>query len=120
MQIKVNANHSAHTGESFGRWASTELNELLSRFSHDITRVEVHMSDESGDKPSDDKKRCTMEARLAHHEPMAVNHAASNEDEAFRGAGEKLKHMLEHALGRLRSQRRERESIRRPADSSEA
>ena len=101
MQIQVNSNHTMNTGESFERWASTTLNESLSRFKDDITRIEVHMSDENADKTSADQKRCMMEARLAHHEPLAVNHHAPSQDEAFRGASEKLKRVLEHTLGKI-------------------
>lgn len=115
MQIQVNANHTIHTGESFERWASTELNASLSRFKDDITRIEVHMSDENSGKVSTDHKRCMMEARLAHHEPVAVNHDASSQDLAFRGASDKLKHLLERTLDKLRDHR-SRESIRREPD----
>jgi len=112
MQIQVNSNHSIATGESFERWATTELNDTFSRFRDDITRIEVHMSDENADKVSDDHTRCMMEARLANREPVAVNHQGANQDEAFRGASDKLKRVLEHTLGKLRDHRA-RESIRR-------
>jgi ribosome-associated translation inhibitor RaiA len=115
MQVQVNANHTLHTGEPFERWATTELNESLSRFKDEITRIEVHMSDENSDKTSPDHKRCMIEARLAHHEPLAVNHRASSQDEAFRGASDKLKRVLEHTLDKLRDHR-SRESIRREPD----
>lgn len=115
MQVQVNSNHTVHTGESFERWANTELNESLSRFKDDITRIEVHMSDENSDKVSTDDKRCMIEARLAHHEPLAVNHHAASQDEAFRGASEKLKRVLESTLGKLRDHR-SRDSIRREPD----
>lgn len=115
MQVQVNSNHTIHTGESFERWATAQLNASLSRFKDDITRIEVHMSDENSERISTDHKRCLMEARLAHHEPLAVNHRASSQDEAFRGASDKLKHALEHFLGKLRNHRA-RESIRRDAD----
>ncbi|WP_411885598.1 HPF/RaiA family ribosome-associated protein [Polaromonas sp. YR568] len=113
MQIQVNSKHTMHTGESFERWASGELHESLSRFKGDITRIEVHMSDENGDKASPDQKRCVMEARLAHHDPLAVNHQAPNQDLAFRGASDKLKRVLDHTLGKLRDHHRDRETIRR-------
>ena len=116
MQIQVNSNHTMHTGESFERWAGPTLNESLSRFKDDITRIEVHMSDENADKVSSDQKRCMLEARLAHHEPLAVNHHAASQDEAFRGASEKLKRVLEHTLGKQRDHR-SRESIRRDLDA---
>jgi ribosome-associated translation inhibitor RaiA len=112
MQIQVNSNHSLHTGESFERWASGELHQSLGRFKGDITRIEVHMSDENSDKTSPDQKRCVMEARLARHEPLAVNHNAPNQDLAFRGASDKLKRMLDHTLGKLRDHHRDRETIR--------
>lgn len=115
MQIQVNSNHTIHTGESFERWASAELNESLRRFKDDITRIEVHMSDENSDKAGKGLMRCTMEARLAHHEPVAVNHDASSQDLAFRGASDKLKRLLEHTLDKLRDHRL-RESIRRAED----
>lgn len=119
MQIQVNSNRSVDTGESFERWANTELNESFSRFKEDITRIEVHMSDQNGDKISPDHKRCVMEARLANREPVAVNHQAPNQDEAFRGASEKLKRVIENTLGKLRDHR-SRESIRHDADLGSA
>lgn len=119
MQIQINSNKSVDTGESFERWANAELNESFSRYKDEITRIEVHMSDENGEKVSPDHKRCMMEARLANREPVAVNHHASNQDEAFRGASEKLKRVLEHTLGKLRNHR-DRESIRHEPDLDNA
>ncbi len=115
MQIQVNSNRSVETAESFERWANTELNESFNRFKEEITRIEVHMSDENADKFSPNHKRCVMEARLANREPIAVNHQAANQDEAFRGASEKLKRLIEHTLGKLRDHR-SRESIRHDPD----
>ncbi len=112
MQIQVNANHTVHTDESLERWARSELTDGLSRFRHEITSVEVHLSDQNSDRLSPDQKRCLIEARLVNHAPMAVNHVAPRLDEAFRGAAEKLKRALKHSQGRLRDHRL-RESIRR-------
>ena len=119
MQVQVNSNHTIQTGESMERWANTQLSESLARFKNDITSIEVHMSDENSDKMSADHKRCMMEARLAHHEPIAVNHYAGTIDDAFRGANQKLKHALEHAVGKLRDHRA-RDSIRRDPGSQAA
>ena len=41
-----------------------------------------------------------MEARLAHHQPLAVTQHAPGIDEAFRGAADKLKRLLDSKLGR--------------------
>ena len=118
MQIQVNSNRSFETDEAFERWANTELNESFSRFKEEITRIEVHMSDENAERSGPTDKRCVMEARLANREPVAVNHQAASQDEAFRGASEKLKRLIEHTIGKMRDHR-SRESIRRDPDLGE-
>ena len=111
MQIQVNANHSIDSREALESWAKAEVSHGLERFGQDITRVEVHLSDESSGSGVGDK-RCLMEARLASHLPLAVTHHATGIDEAFRGALTKLKHALDSSLGRQKNHR-DRDSIRR-------
>jgi hypothetical protein len=82
-------------------WANAELHSVLAHHKGDLSRVEVHLSNESASKAGGDT-RCTMEARLLHHQPIAVSHHAPTQDAAFRGAGDKLKHALDNTLGRLR------------------
>ena len=112
MLIRVNANHTVHTDEAMERWASGQLADSLDRFRHDITSVEVHLSDQNSERLSEDQKRCRMEARLAKLAPVTVHHEAATVDEAFRGAAEKLKRALERSFGKLHNYR-QRESIRR-------
>ncbi|WP_332775311.1 HPF/RaiA family ribosome-associated protein [Polaromonas sp.] len=111
MQVQVNTSNGIENKDALERWASAELKETLSRFKDDVTRIEVHLSDENSEK-SGGNKRCMMEARLAHHQPIAVNHHAPSMDEAFRVATSKLKRALENTLGRLRD-RRDHASIRK-------
>jgi len=112
MQVQVNTNHSIEGREALERWAREELSQALDRFSHEITRVEVHLSNESSATGGDADKRCLMEARLASHPPVAVSHHAGGIDEAFRGAEDKLKRALDSLLGRQKNHR-DRDSIRR-------
>jgi hypothetical protein len=42
-----------------------------------------------------------MEARLEGHQPIAVTDDSETIDQAIDGAAEKLKHLLDHTLGRL-------------------
>jgi ribosome-associated translation inhibitor RaiA len=113
MHIQVNTGNGLDNSESLQRWASEHLNETLDRFQQDITRIEVQLSDENSGKAGSSDKRCMMEARLAGHQPIAVNHHAENQDEAFRGAARKLLNALDHSLGKLRDHHRDRESIRK-------
>ena len=77
----------------------------LSRFREQITRVEVHLSDENAHKSAQDDKRCMMEARLEGQRPTAVTHQAANLDQAINGAADKLQRSIESTLGRLHDHR---------------
>lgn len=113
MQIQVNTGNGVENSEALQRWASEHLIETLDRFQQDITRIEVQLTDENSGKAGNADKRCMIEARLVRHQPVAVNHHGETQDEAFRGAARKLLHALDHTLGKLHNQRRDRDSIRR-------
>lgn len=106
MQIELSTD-----GNIDGRGAlATQIDEVvknaLSRFSDQITRVEVHLSDQNSDKKGgDDDMRCMMEARLEGRKPIAVTNHAATVDQAFDGAAEKLARLIESTLGRLHDRR---------------
>ena len=111
MQVQVNTSNGIDNKEALERWAEAEIRQALARHGDDITRVEVHLAAGSPDKGGASDKRCVLEARLARHTPVAVTQHAPGTDEAFRGALEKLRHLLENRLGRAADHRR-RDSIR--------
>jgi hypothetical protein len=114
MQVQVNTSNGIENKESLERWAEQFLNEQLARFRQDITRIEVQLRDTNSGKSGADDKRCTLEARVAGRDPVAVTHHAQSQDEAMRGAATRLVHHLEHVLGKLdRHQHRDRDTIRR-------
>lgn len=114
MQVQVNTSNGVENKDTLERWADEHLNDALSRFKQEITRIEVQLSDENGGKGGASQTRCMMEARLNGHEPLAVNHYADNQDLAFRGATQKLERLLDHTLGKLdRHEHRARETIRK-------
>ncbi len=113
MQIQMNSGHNIEVHETLAAEVSGVVESALSRFSDHITRVEVHLSDENSDKKvGHDAMRCMLEARLEGRQPIAVTHNASNLDKAIDGAADKLTHLIESTLGRLRDSR---ESQDRPA-----
>lgn len=112
MQIQVNTSNGIENKDALERWAEAEVKQHLDRFAEEVTRVEVHLSDENHDKAGAGDQCCVMEARLVHHQPLAVTHHANTMDEAFRGALEKLKRLLDSTLGRL-DNHRDRDSIRK-------
>ncbi len=119
MQVQVNTSNGIENKETLERWADKYLNEALARFNQEITRVEVQLSDESSGHKGAADKRCMLEARLNGREPLAVQHHGQTQDEAFRGATQKLIHILEHNLGKLeRAKLRDRETIRKDSSSA--
>lgn len=105
MHIQVNSDTNIEAREELATRVEAVIEEALSRFSDQITRVEVHLSDENSHKSGQNDKRCMMEARLEGRQPTAVTHQAATLDQAVDGAADKLKRSLESTLGRLRDHR---------------
>ncbi len=104
MQIQVNTDNHIVGREALADHVRGVVEAALNHVSDQITRIEVHLSDENGEKSGQDDKRCMMEARLSGRQPTAVTHHASTMDQAIDGAAEKLKRSVEGTLGRLRDQ----------------
>ena len=114
MQVQVNTSNGIENKDTLERWADQYLNETLARFAQEITRVEVQLSDENSLSNGAAAKRCTVEARVNGQVPLAATHQATTQDEAFRGAAERLVRLLDHKLGKLdRHEHRNRETIRK-------
>jgi ribosome-associated translation inhibitor RaiA len=95
MQIQVNTDNHIQNDERLTEFARDAVTGALDRFQDRVTRVEVHFGDENGaGKHAGDDKRCTLEARLAGLQPMAVTHRASSVKDALSGALDKLEKVL--------------------------
>ncbi len=101
MQIQVNTDKNVAGHEALVRKVEAEVDTALSRFSDHLTRVEVHLGDESAGASTVADMRCTMEARPSGQQPVAVTHHADTLDEACRGAAQKLRKLLGSRFGRL-------------------
>ena len=105
MQIQVNSSNHFEGNARLDQWVRSTLQNSLERYEDDLTRIEVHLRDENGDKPGPHDKRCQMEARPKGHQPISVSHKSASLDQAVEGAATKLNHALEHLYGKLRSKR---------------
>ena len=108
MQVQINTDRNIEGHEALAAQIRGIVESALSRISHHITRVEVHLSAESSHKSSQNDKRCMMEARLEGRQPIAVTHQAATLDQAVDGAADKLTRLIESTLGRLRDQKSRR------------
>jgi ribosome-associated translation inhibitor RaiA len=102
MQVQVNTDSNIDGREKLAAHVESLVESTLSRFSDRITRVEVHLSHQNGDKSGHDDKRCMMEARLEGRQPVAVTHQAATLNQAIHGAADRLQRSLESTLERLR------------------
>jgi ribosome-associated translation inhibitor RaiA len=102
MQIQFNTDKNVTGSEGYIASSTSLISEELSRFSELITRVEVHLSDEDGNKDGVNDKRCMMEARLAGMQPIAVTDQANTHEQAILGAIDKLISSLEKITGRMK------------------
>ena len=101
MQIQVNTGENVEGGEDLSALVSAEIHARLNRFSQHITRIEVHISDENGDKSGESDKRCLIEARLEGRQPEVVSDHAATLERAYSGAAKKMQRALETTLGKL-------------------
>lgn len=101
MQIQVNTDENIEGGEDLSARVSTEIHARLDRFSQHITRIEVHLSDEDGEKSGGSDKRCLIEARLEGRQPEVASERATTLEGACSGAARKLQRALEATLGKL-------------------
>jgi len=105
MQIQVNTDKNIQGHEELVAQVEATVTQSLSHVSDQITRVEVHLSDENGNKNGQTDKRCMMEARLKGRQPSAVTCEAATVAQAVDGAAGKLKNSVERTLERVREHR---------------
>lgn len=77
-----------------------EIAGALKHWQNRITRVEVHLHDDNGPGKGGLDKRCTLEARPAGQEPVAVEHSARDMYEAITKASAKLGRAVRHQIER--------------------
>jgi ribosome-associated translation inhibitor RaiA len=100
MQVQLNTDRQITVDDELTHQVEAVVESVLGRFADQITRVEVHLSDENSQKGGGDDKRCLLEARLAGLQPMVVSHQAATLPQAIDGAAQKLARALESTLGR--------------------
>lgn len=104
MIIQVNTDSNIAGNRDLAHQVKTVVQNSMERFRSQITRVEVHLSDEnSGKKFGTEDKRCLLEARLAGLQPLAVSHQAATIELAVDGAVDKLMRSIDATLGKLDS-----------------
>ncbi|WP_445955385.1 HPF/RaiA family ribosome-associated protein [Yeosuana sp.] len=103
MKIQYNTDKTINGEERNQDFFSSQIAEELNRYESQITRIEVHVSDENGTKEGLKDIRCLLEARIEGRKPIAVSNQADTIEVAVSGAIDKLKASLETILGKLQN-----------------
>ena len=101
MQVQINTGHNIEGSEQFDDYVRSTVEASLGRFAEQITRIEVHLTDDNGAKANGDDKRCVVEARPAGMQPVAVTHVAATLEEAIDGAVDRLERLLDGTFSKL-------------------
>lgn len=101
MLIQINTDDNIDHSDAPMALIETTVRDVLERFSEQVTRVEIHLSDENSDKKSGTADmRCLLAARVEGLQPIAVTDAAASVEQAVEGAVGKMKRSLESLLGK--------------------
>ena len=101
MHVEVHTdNHITGTEHLFDQVTGV-VSAALERYDRQLTRVDVYLADENGDKHGPDDKSCRIEAKPAGHQAVAAGHKAADLMDALDGAVVKLEKVLDHTFGRL-------------------
>ena len=101
MQVQINAPNESLPA-AFVELVENRVESALASYATRLTRVEIHFKDLNAQKGGIDK-RCVIEARPKGLDPVAADHESAEIADAFRGALEKLQHVLDHRFGKLSS-----------------
>lgn len=98
MQIQLNTDNHIEGSEKLIRLVEN----ALGRFAERLTRVEIHLTDESGSaKSRGNDMRCVIEARAAGQQPITVSHDGTSLELALDGAADKMEKSLGRVFGIL-------------------
>ncbi len=102
MKVQINTDSNIEGDEALDLEVEAIVRSAIDRFSDDLTRVEVHLSDENSSKKGGSTDiRCLVEARLRGREPIVVTDSAATVDQAAEGASRKMRDKLDTVLGKL-------------------
>lgn len=103
MTIQFNADKNIASNERTANYLNSMILDSLDRFSDNITRIQVHLSDENSSKNGGNDKRCMLEARLEGLKPIVVTNFADTVEKSVSGAIDKLVTTLDKTLDRQRA-----------------
>lgn len=100
MNVQVNSGHDVHCSEEYIKQIENTVIGSLERFRNALTRVEVFFGDENGAKSGANDKRCTVTAKMSHHDTFAATGHGEVYDVALDIALDKMVRVIDSKIGR--------------------
>jgi ribosome-associated translation inhibitor RaiA len=101
MLVQFNSDRHIEGNATLAEQSETAVRGALGSFADQITRIEIHVSDENGaEKGGVNDKSCRIEARLSGRPPIAVHAVADTVVKSVDGAADKLRNAVETIIGR--------------------
>ncbi|MCU0456314.1 MAG: HPF/RaiA family ribosome-associated protein [Bacteroidales bacterium] len=101
MIIQLNSDKNIQISERLDKFVSEKISSSLKRFAGKITRIEVHLSDQSAQKTGPDDILCKIEARVKDLQPVIVTGKGDSKEHALGDALVKIKAALDSATGKI-------------------
>lgn len=105
MTIQINGGDDFENSERATVYFTEMVTKELDRFAELLTRVEVHFSDINGAKGGPDDKKCVIEARMKHRDPVAATAQDDKPEKAFRASLSKVKASMTTIVGKMQEKR---------------
>lgn len=103
MVIQLNTDNNIQGTEALEALVKEKINHELKYFADNITRIEVHLSDQNANKGGADDIHCKIEARLEGKQPVIVIGKDSSKEIALNEAADKMKAKLDSIIGKMRN-----------------
>ena len=101
MIIQIN-HGDIEKSDSLEQHVREQINERLGYLSERLTRIEVHLRDDSSPtKHTPGDKRCTMEARPAGMQPLVVEHQGEDFYKVIPETVDKLERVVKKRMDKL-------------------
>ncbi len=102
MKIQIHSDRNITMHAKLSTLLESEVQRILNRYEHQLTRIEVHLTNETGDKRAiHPGQRCLIEARPRHYHSLTATNDATDLEAAVAGAAAKMQRLLDTTFGRL-------------------
>ena len=83
FEILVESDNHLEVHKNYIDSVKTDVAQAFERFEQYITRIEIHFSDQNSNKKGEMDKKCLIEVRIKHHQPIAVHKQAPSLHQAL-------------------------------------